>query len=275
MSLKSHSGTTGGQGPLSARDLELFHEQGFLLSDPIFSESQIENLKKASLELRDMARELQGMVMHRGSQFVVDQLGERTGDNVRIHRVVWCGAAIPELLLLGQVPQLVQRVAQLLESSQLVQIINQMHFKFPGDGIDFPFHQDSRHRHYGTDQWSDVSGKGSYIQTVCAIDPVTEDNGPMIVLPGSHKAGHLELDYPEQFEDKLPDGFKKEYAMTVAMKPGQVLFFGPYLIHGSKANESNEPRRIFINGFCLPGANRREYPGCGKGLNIQIAEATS
>jgi hypothetical protein len=28
-------------------------------------------------------------------------------------------------------------------------------------------------------------------------------------------------------------------------------------------------RRVFINGFCSPGANRREYPGAGTGFRLR------
>ena len=56
--------------------------------------------------------------------------------------------------------------------------------------------------------------------------------------------------------------------ISVEMAPGDVLLFGPYTIHGSKPNLSRSPRRAFLNGFSIPGANRRIYPGEGAGRTV-------
>ena len=37
----------------------------------------------------------------------------------------------------------------------MLQIINQAHFKAPGDGVDFPFHQDSVNRGVRSSEWRD------------------------------------------------------------------------------------------------------------------------
>ena len=93
-----------------------------------------------------------------------------------------------------------------------------------------------------------------------------KSNGPLKVIPGSGKNGHLALDIPNNREKAL----KKGGAITLELKAGSVVFINPYTIHGSEANTSNFPRRVFINGYALPGANKFIYPGCGKGRNIQV-----
>ncbi|HEY6322362.1 MAG TPA: hypothetical protein VJA16_12460 [Thermoanaerobaculia bacterium] len=42
-------------------------------------------------------------------------------------------------------------------------------------GWEFEAHQDSEHRRYGTAEWRDVGGRGSYVQSVVAIDDSTPD----------------------------------------------------------------------------------------------------
>jgi ectoine hydroxylase-related dioxygenase (phytanoyl-CoA dioxygenase family) len=254
---------------LTPEELSLFHEQGFFLSEPLFSDAEITDLKLACDTLTEIAQGLEGTVIYENSQFVVSPREQGSEQRTRIHRVVWCGGAQPQLLRLGQTHPLISRVTQLLGSKSLVHIINQIHFKYPGDEVQFPFHQDSRHRGYGTNNWIDVTGTGSYIQTLCAIDEVTEDNGPLLIVPHSHKQGHLDLKYSNYFEEELED-FDVSAAISVPMQPGQVLFWGPYLIHGSRENKSKSSRRVFINGFAYPGANHKDYPGCGKGVTLTL-----
>jgi ectoine hydroxylase-related dioxygenase (phytanoyl-CoA dioxygenase family) len=54
------------------------------------------------------------------------------------------------------------------------------------------------------------------------------------------------------------------------MEPGSVAFFGPYTVHSSLPNRSASPRRILINGYAYPEANRRIYPGEGAGQRIRL-----
>ena len=102
-----------------------------------------------------------------------------------------------------------------------------------------------------------------------AIDEVTLENGPMLFIPGSCRNGHLDLPYDEGTPTVSPY-FDPADAIPVLMQPGTVALFGPYVIHGSLPNESDKPRRVFINGFAYPGANSRAYPGEGSGVLINI-----
>ena len=255
--------------PLTAAQIRQFYEIGYILVDGVFDEQELKTIEAALDRLTKEAESFDGMVMHRGSQFVVEQKKLNGFNRVQIKRIVWCGAAEPNLLRLGQDPRLTCMASQLLGCQQANHLINQIHFKFPHDGVFFPFHQDSRHRGYGTPHWSDTNGKGSYVQIVMAIDEVTMENGPMHFIPGSCKCGHLDMPYDESIPTVSPH-FNPAEAVPAIMKPGSVVLFGPYVIHGSLPNESEKSRRVFINGFAYPGANSREYPGEGSGVLIDI-----
>lgn len=83
-----------------------------------------------------------------------------------------------------------------------------------------------------------------------AIDPCDEDNGCLIIVPGSHR---LTLQCPEEASRELsftghyvatPEGYSE---VPVIMNPGDCLFFGGNTIHGSLPNRSsNKSRRSFI-----------------------------
>lgn len=250
---------------LSRRQIQEFDDQGYLVVPDVFSHREVEEMSAALDRLVRRARAISETTMIEGSQFVV------TGSV--IHRVVWCGACEPTLSEYGKDRRLVSMASQLLESATLHQIINQCHFKLPGDGVDFEWHQDSRHRRYGTELWDDVGVRGSFVETATAIDPMTRENGPLRFIPGSHRAGHLETD--PVTKELPPDTFDEADAVTITMEPGSVALFGPYTIHSSPPNQSRHARRLFLNGFAHPEANRRVYPGEGSGRVVEAYQGAS
>jgi len=257
---------------LSPEQVVAFFEVGFAVQPHVFAPAEIGEMRAAFERLERAAYRLKSTQMHRGSQFVLSSVPDGSGPpHVRIDRIVWCGAAEPVLSALGQDPRLLAMASQLLGSREMNHLINQAHFKLPGDGVDFPWHQDSTHRRYGGEEWRDLNRRGSFVQTVTAIDDVTAANGPLQVIPGSCKLGHV--DPPEGGVGWLPtDRLDPRTAVSVTMKAGSVLLFGPYTFHRSRPNSSPRPRRVFINGFAYPGANSRIYPGAGAGRLVRHEE---
>ncbi len=239
---------------LETAQIEQFFSLGWLVLRRLFSPREIQRMSRAFERLRRHAERLPAAGDYRGSRFVIDRKGAQSA--LRIHRVVWCGACEPVLGEYGADPRLLRPVAELLGSATMNQLINQAHYKIPGDGVEFDWHQDSTHRRYGHPGWTDVNGRGSYVQTAIAIDPMSEHNGPLRFIPGSGRLGHV-----------ADPGFRvaEERAVTLTMNPGDVVMFGPYIFHSSEPNRSNGPRRALINGYAAPGANRRVYPGQGSG----------
>lgn len=256
--------------PLSAEAVRRFFDDGYVILRGVFAREEMARMRAAFERLEEAARTLRSTQMYRGAQFVVEpRADDRSGEGLCIHRVVWCGAAERELLDFGRDPRLVDPVAQLLGSRSMEQLINQAHFKLPGDDVVFEWHQDSKHRRYGTELWTDVNGRGSFVETTIAVDPMTPDNGPLLFIPGSGRGGHIAVD---PVSGQLPEGsFDPADAVAVTMEPGDMALFGPYVIHGSGPNTSPHPRRLFLNGYAAPGANRRVYPGEGAGRTVEVA----
>lgn len=244
---------------LSKEQIEQFFDQGFLVIPDLFPKSLIEEISNSLNEIADICAGHSETFYQQGTQFVMS--------GSRIDRVVWCAGVRPEVLKLSHSLKLLNPVSQLLGTEELTQLICQAHYKFPGDGLQFPWHQDSEHRKYGSQYWKDVNKRGSYIQTLTAIDPVTLENGPVSFIPKSGSDGHLYLEKDNDQRRRYDD----YEAVTPELSPGSVVLFGPYTIHGSRPNLSSKLRRVFINGFCYPGANSFEYPGSGQGLKVKIS----
>lgn len=259
---------------LTDADLREFFGRGFVLLRKVFSEVELAAMRRACDRLQQQALDLgrqfgPGATLHRGSQFVLGEIatGPMQGQP-RIDRVVWCGAAEPELLQVGEDPRLLQVAAQVLGTPAMDQLINQVHFKLPNDGVAFPWHQDCRHRRWGTPEWTDVNGRGSFVEMVTALDDCGLDNGPMFFVEDSARHGPIATTAPDHL---IPQHYI-EQGKTVAatMQAGDVLIFGPYVIHGSFENTSTRPRRLLLNGYAAPGANRRVYPGEGAGRRVAL-----
>lgn len=200
----------------------------------------------------------------------------RPDQGIAIKRLVWAAAAAPALLQTGRDLRLLNMVAQILDDSEADHLINQIHYKEPHDGVSFPWHQDEQNRRKFDPQWIDCGENGSFVQVITAIDACSLENGPLLVIPGSHKWGYLEFgeflnteDLQARFMD-LKHLHVSEVQVPLFMEPGDTVLMHPRLIHGSWPNESEESRRILINGFSSPGANHRQYPGIGSAKRISL-----
>lgn len=244
----------GQQQALSDELINEFFSKGFIILRGIFFPGEIEKIKQAFDVLYTVSQKLGGeSQIYRGSQFVFEKSA--------LHRVVWCGATQRYLLDIGEDHRILAPVATLLKSNKMEQLINQAHFKIPGEAISFPWHQDSQHRGFGTPDWEDVNEKGSYVQTVLAVDHMTPTNGPLSFIPFSCNQGHLGLDQ----EANIQKFVHEQDAVELHLSSGDLALFGPYTIHSSKINQDVGPRRILINGYAYPGANKKIYPGEGAG----------
>jgi phytanoyl-CoA hydroxylase len=109
---------------------------------------------------------------------------------------------------------------------------------------------------------------GTCLAAWLALDRVDRDNGGLFVVPGSHK---LQVFCPEEADPRLsfaselvpvPKGLAE---VPVDLNPGDILFFGGNLIHGSQPNRSADRfRRSFICHYL--GASAREVSAYYKPL---------
>ena len=246
-----------------------FFGTGWFVKHALFSIDEIREMRACFDRLETRASNLTQTGLCDGAHFVI---GSKAGRQI-IKRVVWAGGAEPLLLRIGSDPRLLGPVSELLGSSDMEQLLSQAHFKRPGDGVTFGWHQDIQHRDKGNGTWQDINGRGSFVQTLIAMDDMTPESGPLKFIPQSASWGNLGLDETsydsdEAIDAKLP--FDAGTAVTIDAKAGDTIFFGPYTVHASFENTSNQYRRVFINGYAYPGANNRIYPGEGAGRLLSI-----
>ena len=130
--------------------------------------------------------------MVRGSQFVVERIeGEARASSYPSHRVVRCGRAGALQLRTRPTSRSHRGAAARLEQHEPAHQSGAL--QASGRRRRVPWHQDSTHRRYGQEEWRDVNGRGSYVQTATALDDVTADSGPIEFIRGSARLGHVGL----------------------------------------------------------------------------------
>lgn len=85
-----------------------------------------------------------------------------------------------------------------------------------------------------------------------ALDDVTEENGPMRFIPGSHKGKKSYSHHREERSDMTifdvcdSEHFDESTAEDLIIKAGQVSFHDVYMIHGSGPNLTDQRRAAFV-----------------------------
>jgi ectoine hydroxylase-related dioxygenase (phytanoyl-CoA dioxygenase family) len=253
----------GGAPPGGALELTELERDGFAVVRGLLAPQDIRTLSSAFDRLQARARTLNESGDADGSRFVLDR------EPFRLHRVVWCGGAEPLIAAYGDDPRFLNLAADALRANEFVQIVQQAHFKLPGDGVRFDFHQDASNRRYGTPLWTDVDGRGSFVQIAVAVDPMGPDNGGLRFLSGSHRLGFV----ADVETGRIgPEHVADFSCVSPTLEPGDAVAFGPFVVHGSEVNASSSPRRMLLQGYAQAGANRRVYPGCGTGVPRAIPD---
>ncbi len=251
---------------LSQTQIDYFLNNGYLLMRGLFNLDEVNIIQERINSLKNQANELAKnlsdsevhKITHQGTQFVIQNIDAST----KIYRFVWAGSAEADLLNLSRQNKLLTPVAQLLETSQANHIINSVHPKFSGDGVEYTIHQDIYHRRNYDPYWENINGDRSYVACITAINPMTKENGPIMVIPGSQMQGEIASN-----QLKYQDLTK---AVPLLLEPGDTACMHQYLLHYSLPNESSNSRFTLINGFSYPDANHSPYPGEGSGTLIDL-----
>lgn len=275
---------------LSKKEVRSFFEDGFVIVPQLFKSAEVSTLKSLAKELRDEAQSIAKQHIAQNSIGVDKEFrcdypgldGPQSASILAIHNhqvpaiklISWVGGVKPHLVELGRHPKITTPVAQLLGSIKADHLINQIHYKIPHDNVTFAWHQDIQNRRAFDPKWQDVNKRGSFVQVITAIDRQTATNGPLIIVPYSHKKD-LCLDrlrsrkVAKEMIERLYD--PKEYK-PLLMEPGDTIFMHPLILHKSDTNtsEKNESRDIFINGYSYPGANQKPYLGVGSAKEIEL-----
>ncbi len=226
-------------GPLSQRDLDQYRQNGFVVLPPLFEPSEI-------AELSEQAEKL---ATRRSAVPALEQIEEPDSDRVR--SVFRPHKDNPAFAALASDSRLIERARQILGSDVYLHQFR-INYKPAFAGREFSWHSDFETWHV-----EDGMPRMRALSVVVMLDPNTTDNGPLFVIPESHR--HYVRCAGETPENHYATSLRKqEYGVpsptalaelasrsgiaTVTGAPGAVLLFDCNLMHASPSNLSHRPR---------------------------------
>jgi ectoine hydroxylase len=239
---------TSGAAPLDASMIEQYQRDGFLLLPPESLSGDV---------LASVSAVLPRVLADRGPQVILER------DNVTVRSVYGVHQNLAEINEVARHPQLLG-VARQLVGDEVYVHQSKVNIKAPFAGDQWEWHQDYIY-------WLQNDGivKPDLINVSVFLDDVTEFNGPLTFIPGSHRDGvlagtlvdglpvgyedapdwvaTLTADEKFQIEPDIIEGLARSNGMVSPKGPaGSVLFFHPNLLHASSLNLSPFRRAMLI-----------------------------
>ncbi len=231
---------------LSDTQLSEFHEQGYVFLPEVFSTDEVAVL----------TAELDGIF----SQDRRENIREKNGKAVR---TTFAAHTFNEAYArLGRHPRLIEPVMQLLGGPVYMHQYK-INAKAAFDGDVWQWHQD-----YGTWARDDLMPEPRAMNIALFLDDVSEFNGPLMFIPGSHKAGKLDAGHDLEstsyplwtLDNETVARLVKRGNMVAPLgKAGSVLLFHCNLVHCSPANMSPWDRTIVYLSLCHVDNHIRQF----------------
>lgn len=138
--------------------------------------------------------------------------------------------------------------------------------KLPGARTEVAYHQDFAYTPHTND---DV------VTALLMLDDVTEENGCLMVVPGTHKGPIFSLFKDGVFTGRMADEIETDMLarqIPVTGRAGSVCLMHTRLAHGSAANRSTRPRGLYICVYSAADAvpiARNPMPNPNEGLIVR------
>ena len=119
-------------------------------------------------------------------------------------------------------------------------LATKVNLKLPGSGTAVKYHQDFPFEPHSND---------NVMTVLFFLDDVTPDNGPLEVLPGSHKGKIHTLWHDGVFTGAVDPNMEDEFrdaSNSCTGKAGSACLMHSRLLHASLPNMTNAPRSLFI-----------------------------
>jgi len=222
-----------------------FRDQGYLFFPNRFSETEAAILKREAMQLFDLDRE------------------EVWREDNGAPRTVFAAQTFSEpYRRLAAHPRLIDPV-RLLLGGEVYMHQFKINAKAAFDGAVWQWHQD-----YGTWSRDDQMPEPRAMNIALFLDEVSAVNGPLMVIPKSHREGVLEAghdlettSYPLWTLDRETVKRLADAGGIVAPTggPGSVLMFHGNIVHASPANISPWPRTIVYLSLCEVSNHIRQF----------------
>lgn len=231
---------------LSPEERDRYRRSGFLVRPAAFHDDEVARMRQEADYILEL---LVNSSLGSGRLSGRFDVGRGADGGVHVRKVqpvndlsLYLSEISADARLLGPLRELMGSEPRLMEEK--------LNYKQPvpnwPDSLPVPEREDSFAPH---DDWAYYSAQGypqDIVSSMIALDECTVDNGPLLIWPGSHRQ-HLEHVAGKRRDLTVAPGLIDEKAGEDLLVPaGSVVFFHACLVHSSRPNTTDQPRRLMI-----------------------------
>lgn len=221
---------------ITQNDIDFYKNQGYLVVKDVLSQTELAALRSELEQLvKDSAKVTE-------NDNIYDLEPSHTSQQPRVRRIKEPQNVMPSVAALMRKPELVAILTQLIGPGIRFQTAK-LNMKSAGFGAAVEWHQDWAFYPHTND---DLLAVG------VMLDDVEDINGPMQVIPGSHKGkiyDHHADGYFCGAIDPLKNRISIDSAVPLKGTAGSLTFHHVRAIHGSALNKSDRSRNFLLYQF--------------------------
>jgi len=227
---------------LTPEERQRYEEEGFVVREAVVDDEWLAEVRADLADLHERMADRPPEGVHLSWEHEVDPAVTR-----RIKQLMHAELISPALNRLVRSEPVLDVVESIL-GPDISLFHCKLLMKAARDGTVTPWHQDYSY-------WETRDNRPLMLNCMLQIDDSTLENGCLQMVPGSHKGGLLEHERAGRvFGRFLPGHFApRADAEPVPLRAGSAIFFGPLIIHGSDANQSEHDRRAVTIAYNVTG----------------------
>ena len=218
-----------------------FDQKGFVMLEDALTEQQLLAMRNQLVSWVDESRQHQdnfGTTIDGRPRFDLEPLSH-SPLNPALRRISSPIEVSDEYLKITRDNKALDLVAHIFGPN--IKFVNtKVNLKLPGSGTMVKYHQDFPFEPHSNDD---------LVTTLYFLDDVTLENGPLEVVPGTHKKEIYSLWHKGVFtgavEEKV-ERIAQKSAIKCIGKAGSACLMHTRVLHGSLPNKTDKPRRLFI-----------------------------
>ena len=216
---------------LGAAEVEHFHREGYLVVEGVVTGAALDELRAVTDEFFDRARELDA------SDGPIDLSPGHTREDPQVRRIIDPDRHHPVYEAAARNPKVLDTVCDLL-GPDIRFDHSKLNCKPPGGGVPIEWHQD----------WAFYpQTNDSMLALSLMLDDCDLENGPLLVIPGSHTGPTWDHHYQGRFIgaiDPAAADFDESSAVALVGPAGSVAIHHVRAVHGSADSVSGRQRRL-------------------------------
>jgi len=221
---------------ISDHDVQFYRDNGFLVVENVLSADEV-----AALRTETEALVAQSATVTANNE-IYDLEDSHTSAEPRVRRIKTPHKFMPSAGILPRNPKLISLLTRLIGPGVRLDT-SKLNLKAAGFGAAVEWHQDWAFYPHTND---DLLAVG------VLLDDVDDSNGPLQVLPGSHKGPVYDHHADGYFCGAMdPENCDIDFSKAVSLTgpAGSMSFHHVRTVHGSALNHSSRPRRLLLYQF--------------------------